>query len=86
MKKALSSNPILFYHPFCLLVQVLRRTMSKRNINGPSVMLKKTASIFSACTFVLGYFAGVGFTVYKTISAPSNTTSIRNYLELFRFY
>jgi len=38
-------------------------------------MLKKTALIFSAGTFVLGFFAGVGFTVYKTISAPSNTTS-----------
>ena len=49
--------------------------MSKKNIKDPSIMLKQTAYIISACAFVLGFFAGVGFTVYKTISAPSNTTS-----------
>ena len=36
-------------------------------------MLKKAAMIFAACTFAFGFFAGVGFTVYKTNSVPSNT-------------
>ena len=35
-------------------------------------MLKKTAMIFAACTFVFGFIAGVGFTAYMTHSALSN--------------
>jgi cytochrome c-type biogenesis protein CcmH/NrfG len=49
--------------------------MSKKNIKDPSIMLKQNAYIISACAFVIGFFTGVGFTVYKTISALCNTTS-----------
>jgi cytochrome c-type biogenesis protein CcmH/NrfG len=38
-------------------------------------MLKKSAIIFAACTFVFGFIAGVGFTVYKANSPSSNTAN-----------
>jgi hypothetical protein len=50
-----------------------RRAMRKRNEKSSSIMLKKTAMLIAACTFVFGFIAGMGFTVYKTNSAPSNT-------------
>jgi cytochrome c-type biogenesis protein CcmH/NrfG len=48
--------------------------MSKKKIKDPSLMLKQTAMLFVICAFVLGFLAGVGFTVYKT-NSESNIAS-----------
>jgi hypothetical protein len=52
--------------------------MNKKNLKNVPTMAKRTAMIIAAVTFVLGFFAGVGFAVFKTNSAPgvaSNSTT-----------
>ena len=54
--------------------------MSRKNKATAPSMAKNTALIFAAVTFVLGFFTGVGFTIYKTNSASNvnfdNTQSV----------
>jgi cytochrome c-type biogenesis protein CcmH/NrfG len=51
------------------------KKMSKRNAKNTPTMLKKSAMILAATTFVVGFFTGVGFTVYKTGSTTGITSN-----------
>jgi cytochrome c-type biogenesis protein CcmH/NrfG len=49
--------------------------MNKKNTKTTPAMAKRTVVIMAGMTFVLGFFAGVGFAVYKSNSTPSVTTN-----------
>jgi tetratricopeptide (TPR) repeat protein len=58
--------------------------MTKKNIKNTPTMAKKTAMAIAAVTFVLGFFAGVGFAVYKsnsTSDAASNSNTTIDYAQ-----
>jgi len=47
--------------------------MSKKKRDAVPTMAKNSVMLIAAVTFVLGFLAGVGFTIYKTKSAPQVT-------------
>ncbi len=58
--------------------------MNKKNSENVPTMAKQTAMIIAAITFVLGFFAGIGFEVFKTNSAPgvaSNSSTGIDYAQ-----
>lgn len=58
--------------------------MNKKILKNVPTVAKRTAMIIAAITFVLGFFAGVGFAVFKTNSAPgvaSNSSTAFDYAQ-----
>ncbi|MGD9138729.1 MAG: tetratricopeptide repeat protein [Desulfobacterales bacterium] len=58
--------------------------MTKKNIKNTPLMAKKTATILAAFTFILGFFVGVGFAIYKsnfTSDTASNSNTAIDYAQ-----
>jgi len=56
--------------------------MNKKNTKNTTAIAKRTAIIMAAVTFVLGFFAGIGFAVYRSNSTPgvaSNSNTAIDY-------
>jgi cytochrome c-type biogenesis protein CcmH/NrfG len=75
---------VLPFQVLCVKVQSQGKIMDRKNTKDAPTITKKTAMTLAAVTFVLGFFAGVGFAVYKsnlTSGVASNSSTAMDYAQ-----